>query len=416
VHGEPEWSHSFGATGTQSAHALALDPAGNVVVGGEFAGTLSFGGELFEAGGPNDAFLARYDASGGHMLSTTFGDAQDSYVADLAVDGSGASVMVGHYNGVISFGGASLESEGHVDMYIAKLDALGTHQWSRNYGSLFFDQATSVAIAADGAVYVTGFFMDSVDFGLTTLTSVDDLDAFVLKLDATGSPEWIVQLPGPGDQQGFAITVNDDAVWVGGGFDQPITIGADTLTPVDEFDIFIAKLSTADGAISASHALGGTGTQQVNAMTTTNEGAVVLTGTSTIESDTSAALVAQLASDATVAWSLDLGGSAGAEGNAIAASSAGIGVAGTFRGRMTVGAQELESEGEDDAFVALLTADGSVTWSRAYGGTAINQGLALALDSDGRMTLAGRFDGDFELSEIHLAVNEFDAFLARLSP
>jgi len=116
-----------------------------------------------------------------------------------------------------------------------------------------------------------------------------------------------VQLPGPGDQQGFAITVSDNAVWVGGGFDQPITLGADTLTPVDDFDIFIAKLNTADGAISASHAIGGTGKQQVNAMTTTIDGAVVLTGTSEIETDTSAALVAQLASDATVAWSLDLG-------------------------------------------------------------------------------------------------------------
>jgi hypothetical protein len=57
------------------------------------------------------------------------------------------------------------------------------------------DQGYSIAIDAEGNVYTTGYFIDTVDFdpgtgSMTNLSAVGGKDSFIQKLDANGNFVW----------------------------------------------------------------------------------------------------------------------------------------------------------------------------------------------------------------------------------
>lgn len=104
-------------------------------------------------------------------------------------------------------------------------------------------------------------------------------------------------------------------------------------------------------------------------------------------------------------WATYLGGTDGSffrpeEGRALALAGDGsVVVAGTASSSdfpTTPGAAQPASGGGDDAFVARLAPDGSLVWSTLLGGGNAEDGLALALDAAGVVTVAGAtFSNDF---------------------
>jgi uncharacterized protein (TIGR03437 family) len=105
--GKVVWSTYLGGTGSDDAHAIAVDGAGNVWVAGETVspnfpttpGAISrtFHGEI--QGGPllfGDAFVAELDPPGAHLLYSTYlgGSAPDAAFG-LAVDSSGSVYIAG---------------------------------------------------------------------------------------------------------------------------------------------------------------------------------------------------------------------------------------------------------------------------------------------------------------------------------
>ncbi|MFP6686583.1 MAG: hypothetical protein VB934_17820, partial [Polyangiaceae bacterium] len=65
--------------------------------------------------------------------------------------------------------------------FLAKVDAGGSHIWNRSFGSTGSDDANSVAIDANGFVYVLGAYQDTINFGAGDLTSAGDKDVFLVK-------------------------------------------------------------------------------------------------------------------------------------------------------------------------------------------------------------------------------------------
>ena len=78
------------------------------------------------------------------------------------------------------------------DAYVAKYAPDDSLVWVQSMGGdgSSPDIASRLAVGSSGAVYVTGTFHNTADFGATTLTSVGDWDRFVTKLDASGNFLW----------------------------------------------------------------------------------------------------------------------------------------------------------------------------------------------------------------------------------
>src|SRR5262249_45698011 len=131
ANGNHLWSKIFGDTGTQYAWGMAVDAAGDVAVTGAYDGTIDFGGGPLASAGSSDIYLAKLDPSGKHVWSKRFGSSTgDEGGYSAAIDAAGAIAITGPIAAPTDFGGGALAA----GAYVAKFDASGQHLWSKSYG------------------------------------------------------------------------------------------------------------------------------------------------------------------------------------------------------------------------------------------------------------------------------------------
>ncbi|AUX31193.1 hypothetical protein SOCE836_033210 [Sorangium cellulosum] len=179
--GKHRWSKRFGDAGLQRARAVAVDGAGNVIVGGEFSGAIDLGGGPRVAGERPAVFVAKLDSKGGHLYSRVIGE-QGATLGQLLVDGTGDVLVAGGFRGEASLAAGPVRSAGGDDVFVAKLDPEGGYRWSHRFGGAGADRATGVAIDRERQVFVTGAFTGTVEFGEKQLEGGEGTDVFVTKL------------------------------------------------------------------------------------------------------------------------------------------------------------------------------------------------------------------------------------------
>jgi hypothetical protein len=160
-----------------------VDPlCGNVLVTGQFQGTVDFGGGPLTSVGI-DIFVAKYAGpDGAHLWSRRFANTAADAGFSVVVDPSGNVMVTGQFNGMVDFGGGPLTSAGY-DIFVAKCAGTdGAHIWSRRFGGTAADVGTSIVVDPGGNVLVTGSYQDTVDFGGGPLTSAGFNDILLLKL------------------------------------------------------------------------------------------------------------------------------------------------------------------------------------------------------------------------------------------
>ena len=192
------WTSHFGDEKFQGADAVAFDSAGNMIVGGITQGTVDFGGGPIEpTGGVNqsDAFVAKFDAEGGHVWAVRFGVANTIATASMP---NGDVVALFDTGPGASVGGDVLPNAGGVDVALARLDGdTGGHIWSESWGNAGTDAAIALAVDATGNIAIAGSYRDgTLDLGGATLPRATDPTAFVAKFDADGDHVWSHGLAG----------------------------------------------------------------------------------------------------------------------------------------------------------------------------------------------------------------------------
>ena len=182
--GAPLWSKHFGTDGDEQGSRVTIDADGSVLIGGTFSDTLDLGGgPLGAAGG---GWIARLDADGNHLASRSFGV---SSIGALALDAEGNILVGGDFYGTVSFGDQKVSSNGGADLYVLKLPpALEPTIWSQTGGGTDDDSTTSVAADPAGNVAVTGWFRGDVVLGGAPITSAGEADLFVGKLSDAPAP------------------------------------------------------------------------------------------------------------------------------------------------------------------------------------------------------------------------------------
>jgi hypothetical protein len=249
--GAPLWSHRFGDAAVQNliGKALAVDAAGNAVLAGAFQGSIDFGAGSIPSAGIDDAFLAKFDASGMLVWGYGFGDANPQQSRAVALGPGGLVAVTGTVTGSMDFGnGKTVTSAGGRDAFVAVFSPAGVCQWAKPFGDAAADQdGRGVAFDAAGNVWVTGSFLSSIDFGGGALTAQGaGTNVFVAVLDSNGgylhSQRYGNGLGG--GQFGRAITVDaaGNAV-IGGDFGGTIDFGLGPLMGAGFNDTFVAKFS-----------------------------------------------------------------------------------------------------------------------------------------------------------------------------
>jgi hypothetical protein len=267
-----------------------------------------------------------------------------------------------------------LESAGEADAFLARLEPEGQVRWLQRFGGPGDDSADALALGPDGSLLVVGRYTGPAAFGDTRLEGTGCFVAKVARED--GRVLWARGFGGRGYAQCRSVAVDAAGdVLITGLFQGALSMGTETWTSAGESDLFLAKLSGADGAPRWARRFGGSGDDVARDVVVTPSGTVLLVGYF----------------------------SAGAEGPA---------------GAVDFGPSELVSTGDADAFLASFDGEGRCQWARALGGPTFDMVKSVVVAGDGSLYLTGLFQRagvKTEPGQVLFTAGGFEGFLARYS-
>ena len=247
--GDIQWyTHAASSTANMESRDGAVDTNGNYYIAGLWGGTeINFynqdgtvGDTITTTDTSTKGYLVKYNASGSvqwstHFITTGGGsypytrvtnvdtDAENIYVVGQFGSGTGSTLDL--YNEDNNIAG-TLSNTGNADSFIAKYNSSGVLQWRARLGGSG-DQYTSTAslsIDNNGNIYVTAIysgaqaFYNKDDTQAATLNS-SGLDAYITKYNSSGYHQWSAGLSGSGNERGYNLTTsNDGAVYVTGSY------------------------------------------------------------------------------------------------------------------------------------------------------------------------------------------------------
>ena len=187
-------------------------------------------------------------------FAVSFGGDPDSDAQSIVVDSVGNTYVTGAFRTGGLFGGTTITSGGHRDIYVAKLDPTGAFEWVKTYGSTsnLADRAFDIDIDSSSNVYITGYFQGTVNFGSGNITAAGGSDIFVLKLDSSGTFQWVYTAGGIAGTSlssdvGYGIAVDSSGnIYTAGVFIENIelTTGVNIEGEGNKFDALIFKLNS----------------------------------------------------------------------------------------------------------------------------------------------------------------------------
>ncbi|MDH4338702.1 MAG: T9SS type A sorting domain-containing protein [Candidatus Krumholzibacteria bacterium] len=276
--GAHSWSRRFGSTAQELAQSLAIAPTGNVIIAGSFSGTVDFGSAILVSAGSSDAVVVALTAGGGNLWSRRGGSNLTDNCYGVDVDASGNVFATGTFYGTANFGGGDLVSAGANDIWLTKYNSSGVHQWSRRMGGASFDYGYGVAADASGAVVVTGTFYETVDFGGGDLVSAGSSDVFLARYNAAGAHQWSKRFGGTSYDYGYAVaTGTGNDVFVTGSYRGTANFGGGNVTSNGVDDLFLARYDEA-GAYQWDLHAGGTSIESSRAVAVDPWGNTLVTG------------------------------------------------------------------------------------------------------------------------------------------
>jgi len=237
------WSRRFGDTSLDSGVGIATDGQGSVIVTGSFAGTVNFGGSALTSAGGIDIYVAKLNAAGVHVWSKRFGDAQEQAGFGVATDAGNNVLAIGRLRGSADFGGGALSSASDLDAFVARFDGLGNHSWSKRFGGVGDDWGHGLVVDAAGHVSISGYFANTIDFGGGPLTSAGNHDIYVAKLDSLGSQIWSKRFGDPTFQYSYSLATDAaDNLFMTGQFAGTVDFGGGPLSSSGASDAMVLKL------------------------------------------------------------------------------------------------------------------------------------------------------------------------------
>lgn len=249
--GMASWALPFGAGGTQDGLQVRADISGNLVVVGDFGGSISFKNKTYTTQpGEYRLFIARLDPLGGPFFSM---EAKGGFgLPSLAVDPDGNILLAAAFKGFVDFDGGTLPAIGTFDVAVARINLAGSTTLLKQIGGPSLTNAgeadeflAHVGTDAQGNITLITRAIGTVDYGGGVLGAADVPNIFVGKMASDGAHLWSKQF-GPVDAPGvcFSDTAQDGTLALCcGEAVSSLDLGTGPLPGFGDLDVFIAKLA-----------------------------------------------------------------------------------------------------------------------------------------------------------------------------
>lgn len=310
------WGQLSVGPGSAYGSALATNSSGEIVLGGYYnMGTLAFGSYSAPSASNDDIFIACFDGSGNctNMTAVTVNSIQRIY--DIALAPNGDIAITGVYNNTqFIIGNDTLPAGSSYNIFVASFTSQLIPQWARSGIGNTNDEMYGIVVDASGNIYTAGVTRSAqLILGNDTIFNTVNYDqAIVIKYDAAGNLTWFKSYGNPTsydmahdiclDMWGnptiighcdsntvfgsqvianagafvARLDANGNTVWVSwygtgagawtcgtdytskiivsGNINSATTFGAITVTPVGQYDIYIAQMDVTTGINAFGHA------------------------------------------------------------------------------------------------------------------------------------------------------------------
>ena len=382
-----------------------------------------------------EAFVVKYKTSGeAEWFARLGGSVSTDIATDVDIDASGNVVACGSYatNPLVVFNadGSTFSTLPVDTIFVVKYNASGVVQWAtRMGGSIRCISADASGNVLIGGTYtnnpLTIFNADGTTFG--TLANSGGNDAFIVKINPTGTVQWATRISGTGFDECRGITADSTGnIYATGDYAGTITIfNSDgttftTQSSLGSDDSFLIKYTPAGMGIWATK-MGGTGAENVNECVATPSGDVYLggrfPGTMTLfnaDGTIGGTITSRGGTDGYIAkynslgffqWVVQQGGSSNDRIQDLSVDGVGnVYGAGDFAGSILISNADgstfttLVSLGSADAYVVKYNPSGLCLWATQLSSLGDDFTPNIAVDGDGNAIVCLRTSGSNLLS------------------
>ena len=311
----------------------------------------------------------------------TYGGTQDEVGTSVQQTNDGGYIIGGSTQYSFSTSTAS-------DFYLVKIKPDGTPEWSKTFGGSTYEEGYSVQQTNDGGFIFTG---RENSFG------PGDFDIYLVKTGSNGNLEWSKTFGGTANEEGYSVQQTNE-----GGF---IIAGSTASFGAGDKDIYLVKTAS-DGTLEWSQTYGGTNTEHGYSVQQTNDEGFIITGReASFGAGGSDVYLVKTTSDGTMEWSKIFGGSNGNDwGTSVKQTNDGGYAIGGYTGSFGAGG--------NDVYLIKTGSDGSAEWSKTFGSTSDDYGYALQQTTNGEYILTGYTNNySADTSDVYLVKTATDGSL-----
>lgn len=340
------WAVNAGDNSYDEAYTVALDPSGNIYVGGYFNSYI-FDLPLSQG---QDAFLAIFEPDGTLTWTGGISDTGTERITNIAFDKLGNYYVLGMYDG----NQLDICSEHFVNsnpnaynIFLGKFDCQHNCIWVRQVDGPDEDTPAGLAVDSIGNCYITGYFNSAtLTFESEVLTNSGggNADLFVAKYSPSGSVLWARSAAGKTGSFELSKSIAIDKLgnsYITGYFNcDTLKFDAIALKKVSNINMFAAKFAPNGAALWAMRA--------------------------------------------------DCNGDSYGYAVTVDAGS-NLFVTGSFKSNLQIGDTTLNSAGMRDVFIAKYSPVSTVLWASSAGSTNDDEPSAVVTDKLGYCNLTGFF-------------------------
>ena len=377
-----QWEKNLGGSGFDVAYITRQTFDGGYIVAGN---TISEDSDVTVNHGGGDEWIVKLNSIGTIQWQKSLGgiNTEDAYDIQQTSD-SGYIIAGDSYSNDGDVSG----NHGNYDCWIVKIGSTGVIQWQKSFGGSGRDAAVSIVQTSDGG-YIAGGLSYSNDGDVSG--NHGDQDAWIIKINSTGTLQWQKSLGGNKiDVVATILQTSDDGYIIGGSSRSD---NGDVSGNHGNADYWIVKLNNA-GIIQWQKCLGGSNDDYDILLSLTTDGGYIAVGFSASnDGDVSGNhggddyWIVKLNSGGIIQWQKSLGGTGMDEGSYINQTSDGgyivAGISPSSDGDIS------GNHGSDDYWIVKLDSGGIIQWQKSLGGTGRDVAYSIQQTSDNGYIIGG---------------------------
>lgn len=345
---------TFGGTGSDTGADVQQTNDGGYIITGSI--------ENFGAGNV-DAFLIKTNTIGDTLWTKTYGGTSDDGGRAVHQTNDGGYIVVGF-------------SSSFNNIYLLKTDGNGNVSWSKTYSGTGTAEGQSVIQTSDGGYFISG----------------DGNDINLIKTDSNGDTVWTRAYGGTCPCRAYSVQQTNDGGYIINGYAQGSTTGT---------DYYLLKVN-AFGDSLWTRTYGGISSEQGRSVKQTTDGGYIIAGKTFSSFGVGGDDVYLIRTDTigNVLWSKTFGGTNNDRAYFVEQTNDG--------GFIITGETESFGAGSVDAYLLKTDSNGTLLWSKTYGGSGWDAARSIQQTIDGGYIING-FSASFNTGNFDVYLIKTDA-------